>query len=225
MKKNNLIELLAIVVIVFSSCSNEETTSSLLDNQTSLLKTYEIKRDATGAYSIDFDVTNNTKVEKFINADNNSEYLLSSSNIETKEDFSQDLLISDSHLKVSFVDANTNKQSFISVTDDNIKMQRKGDATKLAAYSVEANEDGTVNLAFDVNDNVAVSFVYNEEISTYEIHLEDGIASGSSFSRTLEKEAGEFLKIDFVNHNTNTNAKSSEMFLTRKPKVIVGEGD
>ena len=96
MKKNNLIALLAIVVIVFSSCSNEEI-STLEDNQTSLLKTYKVKRDATGAYSVDFDVSNNTKVERFINADNNSEYLLSSSNVETKEDFSQDLEINDSN--------------------------------------------------------------------------------------------------------------------------------
>jgi hypothetical protein len=224
MKKNNLIALLAIVVIVFSSCSNEEI-STLEDNQTSLLKTYKVKRDATGAYSVDFDVSNNTKVERFINADNNSEYLLSSSNVETKEDFSQDLEINDSQLKISFVEANTNKKSFVSVIDDNIKLQRKGEGTKLADYSIQGNEDGTFNLDFSVNANVAVSFVYNEEISTYEIHLEDGIAGDSSFSRVLERVNSETLNIDFVNHNSNPNAKSSEVYLIRKPKVILGFGD
>jgi len=102
-------------------------------------------------------------------------------------------------------------------------LQRKGNGEMLAGYSVQGNEAGTFNLEFDVNDNVAVSFVYNETISTYEIHLEEGSSDNNSFSRTLEKEAGEPLKIDFVNHVSNTSAKSSELLMVRKPKVIVGD--
>lgn len=218
MKKISLFLLLAVLV---SSCSNEEVTS-LENNQTSLLKTFKVKRDATGAYSVDFNVTENTKVEQFIEAKNTSEYLLSSSNIKSKKEFSQDLLIDNDQLKVSIVDANSNKKSSITVIDDNIALQRKGSSTMLAGYSVQGNEDGTFDLEFDVNDDVAVSFVYNEAISTYEIHLEEGISNSNAFARTLEKEAGEPLKIDFVNHINNPNAKSTELaMITRKPEVII----
>tara|TARA_R110002126_G_scaffold291063_2_gene450214 strand:+ start:19030 stop:19701 length:672 start_codon:yes stop_codon:yes gene_type:complete len=222
MKKNSFLAVVAAITFVFSSCSSEEV-SPLDNNQTSLLKSYKIKRDATGAYSVEFDVNENTKIDKLVDASQNkSEYLLSSSDIKTKEDFSHALLIDNDQLKVSIVDANTNQKSSISVIDDNIQLQRKGNSEMLAGYSVQGNEAGTFNLEFDVNDNVAVSFVYNETISTYEIHLEEGSSDNNSFSRTLEKEAGEPLKIDFVNHVNNPNAKSTELaMITRKPEVII----
>ncbi|WP_397447383.1 hypothetical protein [Polaribacter sp. R77954] len=220
MKKISVFTLVAAVSLAFSSCSNEETTT-LENNSFSLLKTYQIKRDATGAYSIDFDVENNTKVDKYSDG-NNNEFLLSSAKIaQTEKSISQDLIIDNNNLEVSFVDANTNQKSFISISDDNIILQRKGNDTKLASYSVTGNQDGTYNLFFDVKDNVDVSFVYNESINTYEVHLEDGAGGEISYSRTLEKEEGKPLKIDFVNYISNPNAKSAELEMIRKPKVII----
>ena len=226
MKKTKFLALVAIVSLVFTSCSNEETL--LTENQSpKLLKTFKVKRDATGAYSVDFEVSENTKVDKLTNVlENSSEYLLSSTNNRTKENISQDLLIDNNKLKVGFVDANTDKRQFISISDDNISFLRKSDDNnKLAAYSIQSNEDGTYDLAFNVNDNVDVSFVYNEAISTYEIHLEDGTGGDNNFSRILESKDGAPLKIDFVNHSSNTSGKSIEALAERKPRIIIDDGE
>ncbi|MHB0754320.1 hypothetical protein [Polaribacter sp. M15] len=221
MKKNCVLALAVAVSVAFSSCSNEETTS-LENNSSGLLKTYQIKRDATGAYSVDFDVEDYTKVDKFTEG-NNNEFLLSPAKVaQTAKSISQELVIDNSNLKVSFVDANSDKSAYISITDDNISLQRKENGIKLASYSVEGNQDGTYDLFFDVKNDVDVSFVYNESISTYEVHLKDGAGSETSFSRTLEKEEGKPLKIDFVNYISNPNAKSSDfLMVTRKPEVII----
>ena len=153
---------------------------------------------------------------------NNNEFLLSPAKVaQTAKSISQELVIDNSNLKVSFVDANSDKSAYISITDDNISLQRKENGIKLASYSVEGNQDGTYDLFFDVKNDVDVSFVYNESISTYEVHLEDGAGSETSFSRTLEKEDGQPLKIDFVNHVSNPSAKSAELSLIRKPIIII----
>jgi hypothetical protein len=226
MKKISFLAVVAAITLVFSSCSSEESLLPESEN-TNLLKTYKVKRDATGAYSIDFNVSNNTKIDKLTDVNSNtSEYVLSSSNNQTQKKLSQELLIDNNKLKVGFVDANTDKRQLISIIDDNISFQNKSDDTKrLADYSIQGNEDGTFDLAFNVNDKVDVSFVYNEEISTYEIHLEDGAGGDSNFSRTLESEDGQKLKIDFVNHSSNSVAKSSEDITKRKPRIIIDDGE
>lgn len=221
MKKISFLAVVAAITFVFSSCSSEEV-SPLDNNQTSLLKSYKIKRDATGAYSVEFDVNENTKIDKLVDAsENKSEYLLSPSNTKSEKNISQELLINNSQLKVSFVDANANKKSLISVYDDNISLQRKGRNSKLLGYSIQEVEHGTYNLVFDVKDNVDVAFVYNKSINTYEVHLEKGIGAENSYSRTLNKEQGERLKIDFVDHVGNVRAKSSELLEIRKPIIII----
>lgn len=224
MKTNKFLALIAIVSLVFTSCSSDEI-ETIEDSSKGLIKTYKIKRDSTGAYSLDFDVIDNTQIDRLEDSQNNSsKFLLSSTSIPTEKSISKDLLVDNNELKVSFVDANADSK-FISIIDDNITLQAKGDSSKLSGYSVEGNEDGTFSLDFDVNNNVDVSFVYNESISTYEIHLEDGSGSVSSFSRILEKEDDGLLKIDFVNHISNSGAKSATSALIRKPKVIIDGGD
>jgi len=228
MKKISLL-LLAALSIVFISCNNEESLS--IESQSeNLLKTFEIKRDATGAYSVNFDVSNNTKIDKFTDlTENKSEFHLTSSDLFTQKSISEELLIDNNILKVGFVDANAGQSKLISITDDNISFLSKSsdDYIKLSSYSVLANEDGTYDLAFSVKNNVEVSFVYNEEIATYEVHLEDGKSGELDFVKTLEKEIDEPLKIDFVNHITDTMAKSfeSESSTIRKPKIIVETQD
>jgi len=218
MKNNKFLALIAIVSLVFTSCSSDETVLAETES-TNLLKTFKLKRDATGAYSIDFDVTQNTKVEKLTDASQNSnEYLLSADDNQVERNISQQLLIDNNKLKVGFVDTKTDAKQFISITDDK-KISSK--ISKLANYSIQGNDDGTFDLAFQVNDNVNVSFVYNEAISTHEVHLDNGLGKDTNFSRTLESEAGEPLKIDFVNHTSNLNAKSSQLAMIRKPKIII----
>ncbi|WP_405562550.1 hypothetical protein [Polaribacter sp. Asnod6-C07] len=226
MKKISLLVLIATVAFVFTSCSNEETTQ--VENQNvSLLKTFEVKRDATGAYSVNFDVSDNTKIDKFTDlSENKSEFHLTSSDLFTQKSVSEELLIDNNNLKVGFVDANTNGRKLISITDDNISFLSKSeDSKKLSNYSVISNEDGTYNLAFSVKNNVEVTFVYNEGVATYEVHLEDGKSADLDFIRTLEKEEDSPLKIDFVNHISNENAKSSSESQIRKPRILVDTND
>lgn len=218
MKKNKLFALIAIVSLVLSSCSNDDALITETSNP-NLNKTFKVKRDATGAYSLKFD--DRTKVDQVLESvDKTRKYLISSSD-GTEKYNAQELLIDNNKLKVGFIDADTDKEQYISIIDDNITLQRKSNGTnKLADYSVQSNQDGTYDLDFNVNDNVEVSFVYNEEISTYEVHLEDGIGGESDFSRTLESEEGKPLKIDFVNHVVISNAKSYESRI-RKPIIII----
>jgi hypothetical protein len=222
MKSIKLIALALTTVFAFSSCSNEET--NLMNNPNEgALKTYKIKRDATGAYSLDINLSENTKVDNVLDAtDNTSKYYLSSTNESSKKSMSDDLLINDDNLKVSFIDTEINKGQSISIKDDNISFLKKNNnSTKLKSYSIESNEDGTYALDFSVKNNTDVSFVYNESIKTYEVHLENGSGSEKSFSRTLEKEEGLALKLDFVNHLNNSSAKSEDLATIRKPIIII----
>ncbi len=63
MKKIKFLTLATIVTLIFTSCSNEETLPSE-DQNINLSKTYKVKRDATGAYSVYFN--NNTQVEQIL---------------------------------------------------------------------------------------------------------------------------------------------------------------
>jgi hypothetical protein len=223
MKKIKFLAITALLSLVFYSCTNKDS-DILENNQINLLKDFKLEKNAEGLYSLNFNVKENTKVEQFVDASYN-EFLLSSSNIKSKGNFSKDLSIEGDQLNISIIDANVSEKSSLSIIDDNIKLQSKGSSEMLSSYSVQGNEDGTFDLAFDVSDNVKVSFVYNQAINTYEIHLEEGNSSTNNFSRILEKEEGHPLKIDFVNHTSNGNAKSASSAMIRKPKVIIDHGD
>ena len=224
MKNFNLFALLASLTLVFSSCSTNET---LLPEEQSidLLKTYTVKRDANGAYSLDYDLNGNAKTETIVDESTNTNNIyLYSSDSEVSRRSSQELVIDGDKLTVGFVDTNSdNKQPKITITDDNIKLAKNSN-DKLSDYSISSNEDGTYTLDFTVNSKVKVDFVYNEDIETYEIHLEDGKTGSTSFSRVLEKEDGKPLKFDFVNHikTANSNAKRAKYMsvarVERKPR-------
>jgi len=223
MKNFNLFALVASLTLVFSSCSTNET---LLPEEQSvdLLKTYTIKRDATGAYSIDYDLNSDATSESVLDDSTNTKniYLYSSDNQSSRK-VTQDLTINGTQLKVGFVDTNTDKSHNITISDDNLTIARKTDNKKLKDYSISSNLDGTYTLDFTVNNKVSVDFVYNDELEVYEIHLEDGKTGDTNFSRVLEKEAGEPLKFDFVNHITNLQAKgeSAILSLIRKPQGVI----
>jgi len=224
MKKIKFLTLATIITLVFTSCSNEESLPSE-DQNMNLSKTYKVKRDATGAYSVYS--TDDTQIDRVLTeVDNTKLFFLSNGNSQSNKISSQEVLIDNNKLKVGFIDANTDDKKFITIQDDDITLQSKSNINKkLADYSIEENQEGTFDLNFSVKNNVAVSFVYNEEISTYEIHLEDGIGGDKNFYRTLESEDGRTLRVDFVNHVLNKNAKSSEATLVRKPRVIIEDGN
>ena len=135
---------------------------------------------------------------------------------------SQELLIDNNKLKVGFIDADINQKQFISIFDDNITTSMKSNSkSKLKEYSIENNGDGSYELSFNVKNKVDVSFVYNEDLNVYEIQLEDGEGKEKVLSKTFVSEEEKPLRIDFVNHNKNSNAKSSEYTRIRKPIIII----
>ena len=228
MKTFKLVTLFFSIAIIFASCSTNETTLPK-EQSLDLLKSYSIERDANGAYSLDFDLYDNAISENVIDHDTNTNqfYLYPSDNQMNKR-VSEELTIDGTQLKIGFVDTNSNNLPRITIIDDNITLAKSSaENVMLNEYSFSSNEDGTYNLDFSVKNNVSVDFIYNEDIDTYEIHLEEGKTTETSFTRILEKKEGQLLKFDFVNHiTTNTSAKSEgEAIIKRKPRVIIGTGE
>lgn len=229
MKITKLLSLVIVSAFVFTACSSEE--SILPETQKkSLLKSYKIERDASGAYSIDFDTENNVKTEKFKNhTTNTDEFHFSESDFATSKKQTEKLVIDGNQLSIGFIDTNTDRRPNITIEDDNISVKTSAKTTDmLETYSISSNEDGTFNLDFNVADQVAVDFVKNEETGTYEIHLEQGKATDSEFSRVLETSEDNILKIDFVNHVGNNNAAkgtAAREVIRRKPRVIISTGE
>lgn len=226
MKKNSLLVFAVIASLIFSSCSSNEEGMIPTDSNAKLLKNFTVKRDASGAYSLDFNVAENTKVDKVANQNLNSNefYLYSSENNATTK-IAEQLLIDNSQLKVGFIDANSKNNTNLTVYDDNITLAKGDLNSKLKSYSVTKNDDGLYDVVFEVKNNVAVKYAFNEKEDAFEIHLTNGKSADANFSTTLEKKEGVPLKIVFVNYVGNTNAKSESTDLTpiRKPVIIIEE--
>ena len=229
MKIIKLLPLFVAATLILSSCSSNETLSEEHAKK-NLLKTFKVKRDATGAYFLDFDLENNVRTEKVINhLTNTNEFHLFESDYAISSKVSEELLIDGNKLSIGFIDTNLDHRSTITIEDENvssIKTSAKS-ISMLKEYSVSSNDDGTFDLDFKVNSQVHVDFVYNEENNIYEVHLEEGKSSGVNFTRSLEKVDGQTLKIDFVNHLSTTSSKGTyarEMETRRKPRVVVHGG-
>ncbi|MAD96878.1 MAG: hypothetical protein CMB99_06065 [Flavobacteriaceae bacterium] len=206
------------LTVIFSSCSSEEQVLSSEAPTSELLKSFKVKRDLSGAYSLDFDLKNDAVVDRIYdeNTKTNQFYLYSSDQRSDRK-VSEIVNLSDSKLKIGFVDTNTDETPSITITDDNIALA-KGNSAELTSYEVTSHEDGSYQLDFTVAEDVRVDFVFNENIGAYEIHLEQGKGDESSYSRTFEKEAGQDLKIDFINHFSEYASKEA---LIRRPQIII----
>ncbi|WP_237276329.1 hypothetical protein [Tenacibaculum ovolyticum] len=211
-----------LLTIVFTSCSSNQV-ETLSNPQEKLLQSYTLKRDANGAYSIDFNTTNNTDVVAVKNTNKSNDIILSKVNHKTASNHSNKFSIENNQLKIGFLDENKGKRTRISIEDNNnnITLAKKGVTEFLNSYSITANEDGTFLLHFEVNDNVTTSFTYNEDIDTYEVHLYKGQAKQKDFSRTLNLKSNNLLKLDFVNHKYfGRNIETTEI---RRPRQIIEE--
>ena len=208
MKKSNLGIAILMLLLVFSSCTSDEILSPE-EKSTTLLKSYTAKRDASGAYYLDVNVGNNVVVDKLQNNDSNTNeiYLsLSDKNTAQKNNFNSEMLFDGDKLKIEFINDNQSNNPSLTILDnDNAKLAQKSGYKKsfLSDYSVSMNENGTYTIDFNVESGVNVDFVFDEENSIHEIHLESGNENETSFSRTLTKEEGMLLNVHFVNHFNN----------------------
>lgn len=216
MKKFTPYFLALSLSVIFASCSSNE--AEVIENSPeNLLQSYTLKRDATGAYSIDFNTTNNTDVTTLTNVDNSKEIVLAETAQKTATKHSNGFSIENNHLKIGFLEAKNGKRTNIYIEDENITFA-KGITEFLNSYSITANEDGTYQLDFTVNDNVNTDFVYNENLDVYEIHLSAGESLQKTFSRHFEMNSDKMLKLDFVNHKYS--GRTEEETAERKPRII-----
>ncbi|WP_420552566.1 hypothetical protein [Tenacibaculum aiptasiae] len=219
---NKITPFILALSIILGSCSSNEN-EGLINTQEKLLKSYTLKRDANGAYSIDFNTTNNTDVTTVKNVDSSNEIILSEANHNTASKHSNDFAIQNDQLKIGFLESNRGKRTKISIEDENITFAKGGVTEFLNSYSITKNVDGTFQLNFKVNDNVTTNFVYNEEIETYEVHLASGKAEQTDFSRTINISPEDILKLDFVNYKYL--GKNESLTAERKPRVGIDNGE
>lgn len=225
MKNINLFALLATFTFIFSSCSTNEVLSSE-EQSLDLLKTYTIQRDVNKAYSLVYDLYDDTQTEVVVDKlTNTNNIYLYASDKESSRKVTQNLMINENQFTVGFIDTNTDKKTQITITDDDLSLRKKSETRKLDSYSISANQNGLYTLDFSVSPGVRVDFVFNEELKTYEIHLEEGKSSEREYSRVLEKVDGQALKFDFVNHNETTlQGKPNEpdgLGSNRRPRGII----
>ncbi|MEE4001021.1 hypothetical protein V1T75_11805 [Tenacibaculum sp. FZY0031] len=216
MKKFTPYFLALSLSVIFASCSSNEA-EVIENNPENLLQSYTLKRDASGAYSIDFNTTDNTDVTTVTNVDNSKEIILAETPQKTATKHSNGFSIENDHLKIGFLETNNGKRKNIYIEDENITFA-KGITEFLNSYSITANEDGTYQLDFTVNDNVNTDFVYNENLDVYEIHLSAGESLQKTFSRHFEMNSDKMLKLDFVNHKYS--GRTEEETAERKPRII-----
>ncbi|MCG1035964.1 hypothetical protein [Polaribacter sargassicola] len=225
MKKSNLLITLVLLLSTFMSCSEDENLT--LEDNSVAFKTYELKRNASGEYSIDINVEDNVSIDKVKNTTNNTnEFYLSSTSLLSKEqDYSSDLMFDNENFKIEFIVENSRKTPSISIVDDNILYTAKTSDEFLKEYSISKNEEGLYDLDFTVRNKVSVDFIYDEETDIYEIHLEETEKSqeSNSYFRTFENEG--LLQIDFVNHSSYNAKSEMESFTERKPRIIIDEGE
>ncbi|WP_405608408.1 hypothetical protein [Polaribacter sp. Asnod1-A03] len=224
MKKINLLIILTLSILTFISCSENEDIT--LEENNILFKSYELKRNLNGEYSIDIKVEDNVNIGKVKNVTNNTnEFYLSDSEFVSKQNYGSDLMFDSEKFKIELIADNSNKIPSISIIDDNIVYSEKSSDDYLKEYSISMNEEGSYDLDFTVKDNVSVDFVYDEESDIYEIHLEKSGKSqeNNNYTRTFEKQ-GDILQIDFVNHSIYSSKTEAESF-ERKPRIIIDEGE
>jgi hypothetical protein len=228
MKNIKLLSLFFLSVVVLSACSNDENLLTETEQKNSL-KSYKVKRDASGAYFLDYELENDVKSQSIKNLETNvNEFHLYPSEFENNQRRqSEELFIDGNQLSIGFIDSRRDRKSNITIEDDNITLAKNSAKNEemLSEYSVFSNEDGTINLDFTVKNKVSVEFVYNEIENIYEIHLEKGNSNEADFSRSFTKNEGEVLRIDFVNHFSNGNLSKgtdlSENIIRRKPRTII----
>jgi hypothetical protein len=226
MKTIKLLTLTILSTFVLTSCSSNENLPSETSNA-KLLKSYKVKRNISGAYSIEYDLEKNTTSEKVINYETktNEFHFYESDFTESKKVF-KELFMDTKKLSINFINTSSNEKSNIIIEDDLRTSEKNIDNnTMLSEYSVSKEGMSTYTLDFKVKNNVSVDFVYNEVLRIHEIHLEKGKSNDTNFSRNFEKMNNEILRIDFVNHIKTYGAKGQEsegvVVSRRKPRVII----
>ena len=220
--------LALIITLVFSSCSQEETT--FLEEPTSeLFGKVILSRDASGSYTMNLETSNDVASTISSNEKSNSLDidLYSASGTKqqtTSEEMSTGL---EDRFSVNLNNTIANHTSRLTIFDKDIKFLKNDDEDDhLNSYSVSDNGDNTYDVNFTVDASIEVDFTQDEDTGEYLIHLEPGEGSQSEFSMTFERQEGQTTDIAFVNYYSSESARvTTSTNRIRRPKVSVGESD
>ena len=229
--KNLPLSIFAIITtLIFSSCSQEETTF-LEEPSSELFGKVMLSRNASGAYTMDLETKNN--VASNITSNNKSNSLdidLYSDTGAVREIISEPVSTgSEDQFLLNLKNTITNRTFKLTVYDKDIKFSRtelNEEEDHLNSYSIVDNGDDTFDLNFTVDALVDVDFTQDEDTGEYLIHLEPGEGSQSEFSMTFERQEGQTTDIAFVNYYSSESSRvTTSTNRIRRPKVSVGESD
>ncbi|CAA0157167.1 Probable lipoprotein precursor [Tenacibaculum maritimum] len=225
MKKLAFYALAAVTSYVLISCSSDNV--ELIKNPQNtekLLKSFEIKRDANGRYSIDYNVDDNVVVSSVKNSTSkiNEFYLSSENKTIGKNNYKEELPLEEDQLKIGFVEDSYENNRTIFIKDQDILLA-KGEENEefLKEYSLAGSGTDIYQLDFTVNKGITTDFVYNKEEMRYEIHLKEGDNRRKSYSKTFIKREEAPLEIHFINHRNQEQRLAAD--ITGRPVVIIND--
>lgn len=205
--------LLFITPFLLVSCSNDETLNDTNANK-NMLESYVIKRNANGSYTLTHVPTSGVGTVYYDDEKVNEVQLYYDEQAVVNTS-SKDYNVVNNELRINFVTENSTYQPKIRIMDENTN--EKGAFGLLNDYAFTENPDGTIQLSFEVDENVKVTYGYNNSENTNDIVLSsDANASQKTFTKTFSREDDGTLKIDFVQPKNPGKAEDY-----KKPRIIV----
>ncbi len=208
---------LIATAFLFTSCSTEEVMIESTDSNNKMLESFVVKRNSDGSYALSTTVTDGTGTMYFDDSRNNEIHLIADETT-SRNSLEHNYDVIDNELNIAFVSENNTPQPKIRIIDDNTtsNSSRENDFGLLSTYSVEYQENGTIQLNFQVESGVDVAFGYNDAESINDVYLtEDVDATQLNYSRNYSKENDGTLRIDFV--QSDYDSRSSDL---KKPRVM-----
>lgn len=205
------------ITLMLASCSTEDVAIETTDSNSKMLESYTVKRNSDGSYTLITNVTEGTGTVYFDDGVNNEVHLVADGT-SNKNSLTHSYDIKDDELNITFIAENESTQPRIRIIDDNTNYAttRDADLGLLNTYSLVSNEDGTIQLNFEVKNGVDVAFGYNDTENTNDVYLtEDTNATQLNYSKNYDKETDGSLRIDFVQAD-NTSRETD----TKKPRII-----
>ena len=191
--KNLPLSIFAIITtLIFSSCSQEETTF-LEEPSSELFGKVMLSRNASGAYTLNLE-TNNNVASSITNDDkaNSLDIDLYSETGAVKESISESMSTgSEESFFVNLKNTITDRTFKVRVSDKDIKFSRtelNEQDDHLNSYSIIDNGDNTFDLNFTVDPLIDVDFTQDEDTGEYIVHLEPGEGSQADYSMTFERQ-------------------------------------
>ena len=230
MKNLSLPIFVLITTLIFSSCSQDDTTF-LEEPSSELFGKVMLSRNASGAYTLDLE-TSNDVTSSFSNDDkaNSLDIDLFSDTGAVSEIISEPVSTgSQDQFLLNFKNTITNRTFKLTVQDKDIKFSRtelNEQDDHLSSYSIVDNGDNTFDLNFSVDALIEVDFTQDEDTGEYLIHLEPGEGSQTDYSMTFERQEGQTTDIAFVNYYSSESGRvTTSTNRRRRPEVSVGESD